>query len=40
MSVTTERFDPTNLEHIRRARVLAEVMIERTGYQCGRSMYA
>jgi hypothetical protein len=40
MSVTTERFDPTNLEHIWRARVLAEVMIERTGYQCGRSMYA
>ena len=35
MSVTTERFDPTNAEHLRRARILAETMIERTGYQPG-----
>ena len=40
MSVTTERFDPANLEHMRRARILAEVMIERTGYQRGKPMYA
>jgi hypothetical protein len=40
MSVTTERFDPANLKHLRRARVLAEVMIERTGYQRGKQMYA
>jgi hypothetical protein len=39
MSVTMERFDPANLEHVRRARVLAELMIERTGYQPGRQMY-
>ena len=40
MSVATERFNPTNPEHLRRARILAEVMIERTGYQRGRRMYA
>jgi hypothetical protein len=40
LSVTTERFDPTNPEHLRRARILAEVMIERTGYQRGRPVYA
>lgn len=40
MSVTTERFDPTNLESFRRARIVAEIMIERTGYQPGRPMYA
>jgi hypothetical protein len=40
MSVTSERFDPTNAEHLRRARILAEIMIERTGYQPGKPMYA
>ena len=40
MSVTTERFDPTNTEHLRCARILAETMIERTGYQPGKPMYA
>ena len=40
MSVTTERFDPANLKHLRRARALAEVMIERTGFQPGKPMYA
>jgi hypothetical protein len=40
MSATAERFDPTNPEHLRRARILAEVMIERTGYQPGKPMYA
>jgi hypothetical protein len=40
LSVTTERFDPTNAEHLHRARILAEIMIARTGYQAGRPMYA
>jgi hypothetical protein len=40
MSVTTERFDPANPVQLRRARILVEVMIERTGYQRGRPMYA
>jgi hypothetical protein len=40
MSVTTERFDPTNAAHLHRARILAETMIARTGYQPGKSMYA
>jgi hypothetical protein len=40
MSVTTQRFDPANLEHVRRARALAEMMIERTGYQPGKPIYA
>jgi hypothetical protein len=40
MSVTTGRFDPGNPEHMRGARILAEIMIERTGYQPGRPMYA
>jgi hypothetical protein len=35
MSATTERLDPTNPEHLRRARIIAETMIERTGYQPG-----
>lgn len=32
VSATTERLDPTNPEHVRRARILAEIMIARTGY--------
>ena len=40
MSVTTERFDPTDAKHLRRARIVAEIMIERTGYRRGRRMYA
>jgi hypothetical protein len=35
MSATTERLDPMNPEHVRRARILAETLIERTGYQRG-----
>ena len=35
MSATTDRLDPTNPEHLRHARILAETMIERTGYQPG-----
>jgi hypothetical protein len=31
MTATKDRIDPTNPEHLRRARILAEVMIERTG---------
>ena len=31
-SATTERLDPTNPEHVRRARILAEMMIACTGY--------
>jgi hypothetical protein len=33
MTATTERLDPSNPEHLRRARILAEIMIARTGYQ-------
>jgi hypothetical protein len=40
LNATTERFDPSNAEHLRGARILAEFMIERTGYQPGRPMYA
>jgi Immunity protein 52 len=35
MSATTDRLDPTNPEHLRRARILAEIMITQTGYQPG-----
>lgn len=35
MSATTERLDPTNFEHVRRARTLAETMIACTGYRPG-----
>jgi len=31
LSATEENFDPTNLEHLRRARLLAETMISHTG---------
>ncbi len=31
MSATTERLDPMNAKHVRRARVLAETLIPRTG---------
>jgi hypothetical protein len=31
MSATEERFDPANAEHLRRARIIAETMIARTG---------
>jgi hypothetical protein len=31
MSATSDRLDPTNPEHVRRARILAETMITRTG---------
>jgi hypothetical protein len=33
MIATEERLDPTNPEHVRRARILAETLIDRTGYQ-------
>jgi hypothetical protein len=32
MSATEERLEPTNPEHLRRARILAEMLIKRTGY--------
>lgn len=32
MTATEERLDPTNPEHLRRARILAETLIARTGY--------
>jgi hypothetical protein len=35
MIATEDRLDPDNLEHRRRARILAEIMIARTGYQPG-----
>lgn len=35
MTATEDRLDPTNPDHVRRARVLAEIMIARTGYQRG-----
>ncbi len=31
MTATEERLDPTNPEHLERARILAEIMIARTG---------
>lgn len=33
MTAAEDRLDPTNPEHLRRARVLAEILIARTGYQ-------
>jgi Immunity protein 52 len=33
MIVTEDRFDPTNPEHLRRARTIAETMIARSGYK-------
>jgi hypothetical protein len=33
MVATKDRLDPENPEHVRRARILAETMIARTGYQ-------
>src|SRR5262249_54686198 len=35
MSATTDRLDPMNPEHARRARILAEVMIARAGVSSG-----
>lgn len=32
MTATEERLDPTNPKHLRRARILAETLIARTGY--------
>jgi hypothetical protein len=32
MTTTEDRLDPTNPEHLRRARILADILIERTGY--------
>jgi hypothetical protein len=40
MSATTDRLDPTNPEHVRRARILAETLIACTGYQWGRMLGA
>jgi hypothetical protein len=31
MSATTDKFDPTNLQHMRRSRQMAEIMIEHAG---------
>jgi hypothetical protein len=33
MSATTDRLDPTNPEHARRARILAETLIACSGYR-------
>jgi hypothetical protein len=38
MTATKERLDPTNLEHLRRAHILADTMIARTGYKSDRRM--
>ena len=35
MSATTDRLDPTNPDHVRRARILAETLIAATGSQPG-----
>ena len=32
MSATEDRLDPTNPEHLRRARILAEILMKSTGY--------
>lgn len=39
MSATTDRLDPMNSKHVRRSRILAEIMIEQTGYQPGMPIY-
>ena len=36
MSATKERLDPTNPEHVRRTRILAETMIAQTGNRFAR----
>jgi hypothetical protein len=36
MTATKKRLDPDNPEHARRARILAQTMIEQTGYPSGR----
>jgi hypothetical protein len=36
MTATTERLDPNNPGHARRARILAETMIKQTGHSSGR----
>ena len=33
MIATKERLDPTDPEHLRRARILAQTMIAHTGYR-------
>ncbi len=38
-SAATERLDPTNPEHVRRARILAETIIACTGHQPGGAMH-
>ncbi len=38
MSATTDRLDPTNPDHVRRARILAETMIDRTGHSSGKPL--
>ncbi len=35
MTATEDRLDPTNPEHLRRARILAETLITQTGYSSG-----
>jgi hypothetical protein len=35
MIAVEERLDPTNPEHLRRARILAEIMVNRTGDKFG-----
>lgn len=35
MTTVEERLDPTNLEHLRRARILAETMVKHTGDKLG-----
>jgi hypothetical protein len=35
MTATEKRLDPTNPEHLQRARILAETLIARTGYKSG-----
>lgn len=38
MSATTDRLDPSNPEHVRHARILAEIMIAHTNYPPGGKM--
>lgn len=36
MTATEERLDPTNPEHLRRARVRADALLAATGYKSGK----
>ena len=40
MTATDERLDPNNPDHWRRARILADILVARTGYKFGRRRWS